>query len=144
MDVFSRFLNCTNGSKSRKPSRALEILKNKYTTHQRTFREKWNFFRGGGFVGIILFTGKFSRCIVVRRGIILGKYFFWGCFPRTFSTKFTRSLLITLNVCIFVKSYCSRKSKSCCHNSTLFSLSLLFTLSYYDQLLNSHALLRHH
>lgn len=103
-----------------------------------------DFFRGGGFVGIILFTGKFSRCIVVRRGIILGKYFFWGCFPRTFSTKFTRSLLITLNVCIFVKSYCSRKSKSCCHNSTLFSLSLLFTLSYYDQLLNSHALLRHH
>ena len=46
-----------------------------------------DFFRGGGFVGIILFTGKFSRCIVVRRGVILGKYFFWGCFPRTFSTK---------------------------------------------------------
>ena len=93
-----------------------------------------DFFRGGGFVGIILFTGKFSRCIVVRRGIILGKYFFWGCFPRTFSTKFTRSLLITLNVCIFIKSCCSQKSKPCSHNSILFSpeeiISLLFTFRY--------------
>lgn len=43
--------------------------------------------------------------------------------------------MITLNVCIFIKSCCSQKSKSCSHNSTLFSLekmvSLLFTLSNY-------------